>query len=149
MVLQPTVLQAAALPLQVLRLAVSGAGPGRARSLRATADSVAKAVEAMELSSQTDPQQVCTDQPVLQCTNICQNFRRKVAKLLQSAHWSGCLPEGGVKAAFGLLHQPHRAGVIMTFAGRAALQPPEVGAGRCEEAGVQGQPRSGRSKTRP
>ena len=37
--------------LQVLRIAVAGSGYGRARSLRLTADSVTKTVEAMQLSS--------------------------------------------------------------------------------------------------
>lgn len=52
------------LPLQVLRMAVSGSGPGRTKSLRATAESVTKTFEAMQLSSGADPQQVFDDEPL-------------------------------------------------------------------------------------
>ena len=89
----PVVLQADNLPLQVLRLAVSGSGPGRAKSLRATADSVAKTVETMQLSSEADPQQVCTDQ-LCDAEYLCQNCKRKVARLLYSVQGSTCLREG-------------------------------------------------------
>ncbi len=57
------VLQAEHFSLQVLRMAISGSGRGRAKSLRAIADSVSKDLEAMQLSSGVDPQEVCSDQP--------------------------------------------------------------------------------------
>lgn len=64
-------LRAEHVSLQVLRMAISGSGRGRAKSLRAIADTVSKTVEAMQLSSGADPQEVCSDQPLV-ARGACQ-----------------------------------------------------------------------------